>query len=370
MMSNYEAYPASSVDDLETIRHNERLHKKLYYERLKTISTRTLGVLAVGASVVFSYTQKDIQAGKEEVADSHSSLHLIYDSPDLNTDGIATVVATGLGTRDPSETAQILSSHEQMGNVFALEYSNEDINIDELTNTVVEGLKDSGTETVMFDGYSAGGPIELAIAAKIHKENPDINVAAVVLNSSPIGYRSISPESQRAGDMLSAVVNIYPDIVYSQRWRAVAELIARNDRYVDWGDFSIDISDMVDEAENVYETKVLDEEAASASLIASQYSFIKSYGVERNLEILSENYFEKPQPIIFYTRAIDSSSDSVVNIDKSRDNFNKFVEELGLSSEVLYLNAGHANPGERPSEYNNMFAMEIQPRIEEEIDGY
>lgn len=368
MKNRFDVFPSDPDTDMATVEHNEQLQRRAHYERLKKVTTGALGTLAVGASIVFSYTERDIRLGKSEVADSHSSLHLVYENDDPKLDGVATIVATGLGTRNPFETATVLSAHQQMGDVYALEYSNKDINVAELTNTVVEGIKDENIDTLVFDGYSAGGPIELAIAANIHKDNPDISVGAVILNSSPIGEHSITSESQRAGDMLSSIINIYPDIVYSEAWRALAELGARHDRYFSSHELTLDVSDLKKEAIEIYHTKIANEEAASASLIVSQYGFLETYGVEQSLQTLSEDYHDKSEPSIFYTRSNDPESDRVVDVDKSRDNFIELTREYDLRAQVIYINAGHANPGERPTEYNDMFASKIQPRIERQLD--
>lgn len=367
MKNRFDAFPSNPIADMEAVEANERFARQVRRERLRKFATAAIGSVAITSAVVFQQTQRDIQLGKSEVADSHSSMHLIYETNDPKLEGIATIVATGLGTRNPSETAQILSSHQQMGDVYALEYSNKDINVEELTETVTQAVERNDIDTLVFDGYSAGGPIELAIAANIHKDNPDINVGAVILNSSPVGRRSITPDSQRVGDMLSSIINIYPDIVYSEKWRAFVELSARHERYIDVDSRSFSFDSLRREAAEIYRTKIANEEAASASLIASQYNFIETYGVEQSLEILSESYHDKTEPTIFYTRSKDATSDSVVNVDKSRDNFVALTNKYDLESQVLYINAGHANPGERPDEYNAMFLSKIQPRIERQL---
>lgn len=362
-------YPADFEADLAEIKQNEATRRHELRERAINYCKRTLGGIAVGLAMTASVVEHDIANGKEAVADSHSSLHFVYESDDPAYDNVATIVATGLGTRNPTETAETLRSHKQIGNVYALEYSNKDINIDELTDTVVNMAHDKDIHSLVFDGYSAGGPIELAIAANIHKNVPDIQVSAIIMGSSPIGDQGITQESQRAGDTLSMIVNMYPDIIYSEKLRGLVELTSRHERYMNLANLDFDRDEFIKQAEEVYRTKIADNEAASAVLIMSQYNFIQKYGVERSLETLSHSYDDKPTPYVYYTRARDARADTVVDVERSQKNLNELAHKYNIETKVFYIdNIGHANPGERPTEYNETFALKIQPEIKRDMN--
>lgn len=358
-------YPANHDRDAEEMREIDLARRTDKREKLVRYCKKGMGALALASTVGLSQLAVGVHEGKEKVADSHPSIHFVYEGENPEFDDVATVVSTGLGTRDPTETAEKLSSHRQVGDVYALEYSNKDINIDELTETVVEMARENNINTLIFDGYSIGGPIQLAIAARIYRDEPDLQVSDIILNSSPIGDQGISSESQASADRLSFFINIYPDLVYSEDLRFLVEMVSRSEWYLDLETLDIDFHEFFKSALSVKREKIDNEKAASGSLIAAQFMFWEKIGVRDNLEELSQEVDGKHEPRIFYTRARNPEDDTVVNIDRSRDNLEALADEYDLQSKVIYIdNVGHANPGDRPDEYNQAFLKEILPSID------
>lgn len=364
-----EPYPADSQTDIAQMREQQLSRRKSKREKLVQYCKRGMGAAALAGTVGLSYLAGDIHEGREKVADTHPSLHFVYEGENPAHDDVATIVATGLGTRDPTETAKKLTAHRQVGDVYALEYSNKDINIDELTATVVEMARANNIKTLIFDGYSIGGPIQLAIAARIYQDEPDLQVSDIILNSSPIGDQGISSESQASADRLSFFINIYPDLVYSEDLRFVVEMVSRSQWYWDYQELDFDLQEFIKSARSVKREKIEDEKAASGSLIAAQFMFWEKFGVEDNIEILSQEIEDKHEPRIFYTRARNPGDDTIVNLDRSRDNLQELAKRYNLNSKVIYIdNIGHANPGDRPVEYNQAFLDQILPSIKLDED--
>lgn len=339
------------------------------HERSRRIA-RTAGKLGLSALLSMNivlgsgvaYLQRDIDAGQAELASAHPNVHPIYLTNDPDKAEVATYVATGLGTRNPTETARKLTSHHEVGNVFAVEYSNRDINIEELTDTIVTNARTYGIKYLSFDGYSMGGPIELAVAAEIYEKHDDLHVLSVTMNSSPVGNEGLTAQSKDGGRIMSAVLNYWPELAYSKKARWAAEVLARNHNYFDKDEKSIDWEQLETEINTVYDEKIGNKSAASGSLITSQYNFIYRYGVEKSLVRLSKHVDGKQSPTVYYTRSEDPRTDPVVNTIASGKSFEEAATEHFVPHRVLDIhNIGHANPAERPTEYNKAIFDYVNP---------
>jgi hypothetical protein len=358
--------PYHSSDELEHEQYERSTRHKRRANRLTLVAKRAVQSVALGLAIAggtaYGYLEQDIQEGKAEVADSHPIIHDIYRDYGLYRKHTGIYVATGLGTRDPSETARTLTSHDEIGDVYAIEYSNKDINTDEITERVVMHAREHGIKYLFFDGYSAGGPIELAVAANIYEKYDDLHVVGVALNSSPVGNDALTDKSERAAETITDVLDLWPSLVYSKKARWATEVISRtaNRGTLDTGEIKHDIDD-------VYETKIANKKAASGSLISSEFQMVLR-GVEESVRRLSKPHKDKQLPQLFYTRSVEPGSDQVVKVVNSETNFRNYMAEYRIPSTVLRIaNIGHANPGERPAEYNSTFEADIAPAISEFI---
>ena len=333
---------------------------------------RFMGTIALSATCIAGAgaydIQKDTNMGKYEVADSHPSIHEIYKAPPYTQEAkVATVVATGLGTRDSSYTANLLKPFRELGNVYALEYSNRDINIEELVETLKAQVEKDDIKYVVADGFSAGGPILLGVMAELKKELPDIEIVSVILNSSPIGKDSLTRRSNDSVDVLQALLKINPDLMYSRKVRLGAEIVARHYDYTTDEFPYIDIDKFIEKSKSLYQSKYVNPEVASGSLVASQYRFLSAYNVKPSLQDLSDDEGEDGM-LVYYTRATRASSDKVVDVDNSEKNLGDLADEYGLEYESIRIdNIGHANPNSRTKEYNSSAKKEIIPIIQSRI---
>ena len=363
ILDTIPAYPATPEQDARAMADHRRetRHERRHTRIKRAIASVALGA-ALGTGVLITEVQRDVHAGQERVAEAHSMMHTIYRTDHEDARDVATIVATGLGTRDASSTAKLLTPYRQIGNVYALEYSNRDINVDELTGTVLRQLRADKITYVNADGFSAGGPILLAVMAEITEKAPDIRIISVVMNSSPVGEDSLTQRSLDAADILQKILQYDPNLMYSEKARVVAEVIARNERYHKDGFPYVYTDKLLREARDVYETKYVNPMAASGSLIASQYRFLTAYNVAPAMKKLSET---SHPPQVVYTRAAHVEDDTVVRIDTSETNALALMKKYGIDGLSIHIDhIGHANPGERPTEYNRTTQEMILPKLE------
>lgn len=362
------SYPVDHEADMLAMHQTKTAKQHERWLKIKKLTSRVGSAALIGsaAATTAAYVpiQHDINLGKQEVANSHPSVHEIHTTTDPEKQQVATYIATGMGTRNSTETAQKLTAHHETGNVYAIEYSNREIEIYELTDVIVAHAREQGIKYLSFDGYSAGGPIELAIAAEIHERFDDLHILSVTLNSSPIGEGSLTAQSNEGGQILGTVLQYWPDLAYSKHARLIAEVLARNDQYYDDETKDIDIDALKFEIEAVKHEKINNQQAASGSLIASQINFIYRYLAERNIARLSKPINNKQPPLLFATYSSDPSADQVVNNTVSAANVQQIVNEHFLALDIIHIdNIGHANPSERPTEYNRAIFQFINPRI-------
>ena len=375
-----EPFPADPEQDKETVRRNARVQRSEKWQQTKRLAARAVGVALLGSTIAagqtYAYIQRDINIGKREVADSHPAVHEIYRTDNPEIQEVATYVATGMGTRDPSKTAEKLTAHQEAGNIYAVEYSNKEIDIYELTDKIVEHARANGIKYFAFDGYSAGGPIMLAVAAEIHERYDDLHVLSITLNSSPVGEGSLTEKSEEGAQIVAQVLQFWPDLAYSTKVHIAAEVLARNDRYYNPETNHIDIDSLKFEIEDVKRMKRENKERASGSLSASQIIFIYKYLTRKNIARLSEPSRDKQPPMIFATYGSNPLDDTVVRSLISAKNLQQIIDDYFMALDIVFIdNIGHANPSERPTEYEHAQRDHIIPfilstlRIYHEVGG-
>lgn len=365
--SGYPAYPTTTEQihgELQQHRRETRYQRSA--ERARIIAKRALGGMLLATTITtgstYAYLQHDINEGRQAVADSKPQTHLIYDTHRHDTAKVATYVATGLGTKNPSETADLLTAHRDIGSVIALEYSNKDINIGDLADAVVANARANGYEYLSFDGYSAGGSITLAVAAEIYEKHDDLHIVSVSLNSSPVGEYGLTVKSQEASRIMSDILRFWPSLAYSEKARWAAEVLARHDRYYDPATDSLDTDRLNHEIQDVYDSKINNEKVASGNLISSQFDFIVRHGIAQSLDRLSQDREGKHKPEIFYTLSSNPDDDPVTDVTWSSHDMSVMARKYNMPLSVLTIDGiGHANPGERPDEYNAAIRDHINP---------
>lgn len=349
-----------------SLRYAKSLGAAAFYSALYAISV-------VGADI-----SQGIQEGKERVAHDHAKIHSVYayeaDRPSFDTH--ATVVLTGLGTKDATETARSLTAHRDVGSVYAIEYGNKDLNTKDIADRIIEELREDDITRVSFDGYSMGGPIALDIATHLHSQAGDLEVVSIILNSSPVGEDSLTEKSRQSIQALEQVLSLHGDLVYYDNGRTLIELVGRSEHYLkevgrdnsegfkmlgldeysyDGVRYSIDYSALRHELSEI-QKKMAEPKVADANLIHNQAQILK-LNFNEKIQAISE------ETLVVYTRSQSASGDTVVNVDTSEDNAVQVLSDHEQPYKVLRVRIQHANPTEQRTEYDRMIRNKIQPDV-------
>lgn len=329
-------------------------------------------------SVVASDISQGILDGKERVAHDHSQVHTVYEyaSRDPVFSAHATVVLTGLGTKDATGTAETLAVHREVGSVYAIEYGNKDLNTKDIAERIIERATEDDITQLSFDGYSMGGPIALDVATHIHEKAPDIDVVSLVLNSSPVGHDSLTERSAKSIQMMEQVLSLHRDLVYYENGRIAIELAARNEHYLsevekddsrgfvahslseysfNGTQFRLDIASLRHELSEIRH-KLQQPNVADANLINNQANILK-LDFDEKIQALSDD------TLVVYTRSDIASGDTVVDVEASEDSVVEALSEHNQPYKVLREHIQHANPAERREEYDRMIRGKIQPDV-------
>lgn len=331
-----------------------------------------------------------IEQGKAEFQDDRSEIHLIhtYEQENPLYAHHASFVLTGLNTKNASNTALSLSQQRERGYQFALEYSNKDLDTDEIARQIIDTSEQYGIRYVSLTGFSAGGPIFLAIAAYLHEHAPELHVISITMHSSPLGKDSLTGVSASGIDAMDTILSINEDLKYYKPGRAAVEIYNRRERYmspehcntavspsgigglaaaqlcqIDTDDFLYDVRDV--------RNRLSDPDTASSELVELQAQYCVNREYVRNLEILSKKRAQDIQPpVIIYTRSRNTAQDSVVNVAQGERNFLDTVERFGNPYAVVRADVGHANPVEVPQRYAEVYDKEIFPFIAQRLVLY
>ena len=362
------------------------------YHREKSSRTlniaKGLGVVAVcvalkGGLFVATDVAQGIQEGKERVKTDHAEVHEIYtyDGDDPLFEHHGTFVMTGLGTKDASSTAETLVAHRDVGDVYAIEYSNKNLNTADIATRIIDQAEAADLQEVSLDGYSMGGPIALDIASHMKEKAPDVKVVSVTLNSSPIGENGLTKRSEDGVRMMEQILSLHDDLVYYERGRVLVELVARSDRYLTREDdatptlgftphsltsysyngtrYHVDIAALRHELGDIQQ-KMQQPNVADANLISKQANILKM-NIDEKIQALDDD------TQVVYTRSNTASGDSVVNIDASEESIVASLEHYNKDYVVLREDVQHANPAERRAEYDRMIRRDIQPSITDQL---
>jgi hypothetical protein len=153
----------------------------------------------------------------------------------------------------------------------------------------------------------------------------------------------------------------------SRSLRLAVETYARRDRFLDRGDgpFGLEFGKLGEVLAEVMRDKIVSRDAASNGLIESQFTAIVAGGATDDLRTLAQPVADKPRPAIVFIRPRDASSDRVVDVEYSH---RALIERSGgvdgTLLVVLARNTGHANPMQRPREYNTVIEQQILPFLQ------
>lgn len=352
--------------------HNRELTQAAEQQSKQRKIQRGLFV-AAGLVTVLSYGSRlyeiDTDFGKQQIEHSTPSISHIYASPDSRNQ-TATFIATGVNTRDASATAEVLTAYREVGDVFAITYDNRGIDTDELEKLVVDTAHKHGKTRLNFSGWSAGGGILSEVAASIYTDS-DLVVDSLVFNSTPMGSDALTEKSEEAIKVIGRAMAINPDVAYSFTLRSVADAWSHRDLYYDSKTRKFDWRSFGHEVRVACE-RTRDNNRASAVLAKSQVAYTTNYAIDRNIETLSKPVTDKQPPLLAYTAPWDQTAENVAAADtvvNTANSANYFVRETHRYKNprllLLLDNIGHANPTERPNEYNTAITKRLLPAIRE-----
>jgi predicted esterase len=377
-------FPTTSENTPQRMRKNQETYTR---ESIGIKALKGLGLIALyGSLQIGSAVSQDIatgiQEGRERVAEDYAQLHTIYKRPEIDDvyDSHATIVLTGLGTKDASETAALLASYREIGSVYAIEYGNKDLNTDKMAHLIEKKIASDSIQSISFDGYSMGGPIALDIATKLHENDPSLHIASLALHSSPIGETGLTSASKKSIYALERILALHDDFVYYAKGRKLIELTARSNHFI--SEIGCDTSvgfEIHNQSEYSFngtrytlnhesfkkeihsiDEKMADPKVAAANLVYNQARVLKHDIASRFKKLPDET-------VVVYTRARDGAQDTVVDVEVSGRHIAEMLQDNSQPYRVVREAVGHANPGEETEAYNSMIDHHIKPFVKAQL---
>ncbi|WP_159845931.1 alpha/beta fold hydrolase [Nocardia sp. CY41] len=371
-MSPMDARHPSTVSDWDDARRRARLrdtslgHGWKTLRRTKMTLLRVAALLLTGLVVFAQYWKYDV--APEQVRLARTEPAILPVAPPVDPQNWDTVVVdlVGLGGLDASDTAAALPALRRMGMVWAIRYDNEGLDTKVIADLVVRAAELSGLRNVVLVGHSMGGVIALEVAEHIHRDS-DRRLVGVVLDCTPVDLNAVRPESRGRGEDMLRWMGWLPGARESRALRLAVETYARRDRFLDRGDGvpGIRFGKLAEVLTEVLREKIVSRDAASNGLIESQFTAIVAGGAADDLRTLAQPVADKPRPAIVFIRPRDASADRVVDVEYSH---RVLIEQSGgvdgTLLVVLARNTGHANPMQRPREYNTVIEQQILPFVQ------
>ncbi|MFD4357537.1 alpha/beta fold hydrolase [Nocardia sp. NPDC058518] len=369
-MSSFDRHP-STVADFDDARRRERLretrlgHGWRRWRRPRLVVLRIIGVLAVAMIVFGQYWVHDVVPERERLAQTAPELlpaHLPTDTRNWDT---AVVDMVGLGGVNAVPTAAALPALSRLGVVWAVRYDNAGIDTKVIAEMIVRAARYGNVRNIVLVGHSMGGVIALEVARHIH-HGSDRRLVAVVLDCTPLDLNAVRPESRSRGADLVRWLGWLPGARESRLLRFAVEMSARRERFEQRrGLFpDIDFGEFRKVAAEVLRDKIFSRDAASNGLIEAQFLAIVAGGGTADLRALGRPDPNKRNPAIVFIRPRDAARDAVVDVDYSHE---LLIEHSGgVDGTLLVVRPGeieHANPIQRPREYNAIIESQVLPFV-------
>lgn len=367
-MSPFDDRHPSTVTDWDDARRRARLretrlgHGWQRLRRTRLSLLRVVVLLLAGLTVFAQYWANDVAPERARLARTEPAVLPIYEPADARDWDTVVVDLVGLGNLNASDTAESLPALSRMGVVWAIKYDNRGIDTKVIAELIVRAAEMSGLKNVVLVGHSMGGVIALEVARHIHTESA-LRLVSVILDCTPVDLNAVRPESRGRGEDMVRWMGWLPGARESRLLRLLVETYARRDQFVERGLFpGIDFTDLRFALKDVLEDKIFSANAASNGLIESQFLAIVAGGAANDLRALVRPVNNKPRPAIVFIRPRNAEDDRVVDVEYSH---RVLIERAGgLDGALLVVtprNTGHANPIQRPGEYNAIIEQQILP---------
>ncbi|MEV6064248.1 alpha/beta hydrolase [Nocardia asteroides] len=369
-MPSIDRHP-STVADFDEGRRRARLretrlgHGWRRWRRTRLTLLRVIGVLLIAATVFTQYWVHDVAPERERLAQTAPDLlpaHLPADARDWDT---AVVDLVGLGGVNAVPTAKALPALSRFGVVWAVRYDNAGIDTKVIADMIVRAARYGAVRNIVLVGHSMGGVIALEVARHIHTSS-DRRLVAVLLDCTPLDLDAVRPESRSRGTDLVRWMGWLPGARESRTLRFAVEVSARGDRFARRrGLFpEIDFPALRSVMSEVLRDKIFSHDVASNGLIEAQFLAIVASGSTADLRALSRPRPDKERPAIVFIRPRDGARDRVVDVDRTHQ---VLIDEVGGVDGTLLVvrprGTGHANPIQRPEDYNAIIENQVLPFV-------
>lgn len=371
-MSPLDERHPSTVSDWDDARRRARLrdtglgHGWKTLRRTRVTLLRVAALLLTGLVVFAQYWKYDVVPEQARLARTDPAVLPVAPPMDPKNWDTVVVDLVGLGGLDASDTAAALPALRGMGMVWAIRYDNQGIDTKVIADLIVRAAELSGLKNVVLVGHSMGGVIALEVAEHIHRDS-DRRLVGVILDCTPVDLNAVRLESRGRGEDMLRWMGWLPGARESRTLRLAVETYARRDRYLERGEGlpGIRFGELGEVLREVLREKILSRDAASNGLIESQFTAIVAGGAADNLRALAAPAAEKPRPAVVFIRPRDPGRDRVVDVEYSHE---VLIERSGgvdgTLLVVLARNTGHANPMQRPREYNTVIEQQILPFVQ------
>lgn len=306
----------------------------------------------------------DVVHGEESLKNTQSSIVSVLSASSKQDSTHAIVDGAGWGNLDASHTAAALPALAENGNVWAIHYDNTGIDTGKIAEQLIQKAHSDGINEISFLGHSMGGLVDLEVARKIYESHTHIQIPYIILDCTPASIDAVRPNVQNDGYNMIHALSYIPGAVHSSAVRFIAEETARLHQYEDLSSpFFVDLEKLYQTTEQVINDKFLSKDIASTALLDSQFKFIVASGAKDNIMALGKNN-GKQKPVLIYLRPKSAAADRTVDNDFSQNLFEHYAKAAGLTLLVIDIpGIGHANPIERPTEYNTALTKTIFPKI-------
>ncbi|WP_280258584.1 alpha/beta hydrolase [Nocardia wallacei] len=365
----------TTVADYDDARRRARLaetrwgHGWVRLRRTRRVLLR-LALVPILLLVVFAqYLAVDIAPERARLARTEPAvLPVAAPAPEARNTAVFDLV--GLGSLDATATARALPSLTRMGSVWAVRYDNTGIDTKVISDLIIRVTEAARIDNVVLVGHSMGGVIALEIGKHIHTGSTK-NLAAVVLDCTPIDLDAVRPESRDQGEDLLRWTGWLPGIRESRSLRLFAETYARRDRFLDRDTTPPGIRGdrLWSTVGEVLRQKIGNRDAASNGLIESQFRAIVAGGAVDDLRALVKPVSGKSRPAVVFLRPNNPERDPIVDVEYTH---RVLIQQVGGVDgnllTVLAHGTGHANPVQQPGEYNKVIAQQVVPFVRQVRD--
>ncbi|MEU6562167.1 alpha/beta fold hydrolase [Nocardia nova] len=361
----------STVADYDDARRRARLSETRAGHRWRTLGRvrrALLGLTLVPLVVLILFAQYlhyDVAPEQARLARTEPAVLPIASPVSADRRDYAVFDLVGLGSLDASDTARALPSLRNLGSVWAVRYDNTGIDTKVISDLIIRVTEAANIHNVILTGHSMGGVIALEIAKHIHTRSTR-TLSAVILDCTPVNLAAVRPESRDQGEDLLRWVGWLPGVRESRSLRLLAETYSRREQFIDHRSSppGIRTAALRRTVTDVLRQKIFNTDAASNGLIEDQFKAIVASGAVDDLRALAKPAERKPRPAVVFIRPHNAYRDTVVDDEYTHRVLIDTVGGVdGTLLVVLTRSTGHANPRQRPREYNTVIAQQVVPFV-------